>query len=71
MDGAKRVFEVYDVVSAPKTAFPTDRVYGDTPTPELRLITCGGEFDDDTGADYETYDEVAKDRAARSSGAVA
>jgi hypothetical protein len=28
-----------------KNAFPTGRVYGPTPVPELRLITCGGEFD--------------------------
>jgi hypothetical protein len=28
-----------------KAAFPTDRVYGPTPGPELRLITCGGAFD--------------------------
>jgi len=25
----------------PKSAFPTERVYGNTSTPELRLITCG------------------------------
>ncbi|GJF32507.1 hypothetical protein KNE206_52070 [Kitasatospora sp. NE20-6] len=25
-----------------KTAFPTGLVYGDTPDPQLRLITCGG-----------------------------
>ncbi|MEN3609980.1 class F sortase [Plantactinospora sp. ZYX-F-223] len=28
-----------------KDAFPTDAVYGPTPGPELRLITCGGAFD--------------------------
>jgi hypothetical protein len=28
-----------------KAKFPSDRVYGPTPLPELRLITCGGEFD--------------------------
>jgi hypothetical protein len=28
-----------------KDAFPTDAVYGDTPDPQLRLITCGGDFD--------------------------
>ena len=32
-----------------KDEFPTDRVYGPTPVPELRLITCGGEFDRSTG----------------------
>ncbi|HEY3008984.1 MAG TPA: class F sortase [Micromonosporaceae bacterium] len=29
----------------PKTDFPTAAVYGPTPTPQLRLVTCGGEFD--------------------------
>jgi sortase (surface protein transpeptidase) len=28
-----------------KADFPTARVYGPTPGPELRLITCGGAFD--------------------------
>ncbi|GAA2618303.1 hypothetical protein GCM10010399_56700 [Dactylosporangium fulvum] len=28
-----------------KAKFPSSRVYGPTPVPELRLITCGGEFD--------------------------
>ena len=29
----------------PRAAFPTAEVYGPTPDPELRLITCGGRFD--------------------------
>jgi hypothetical protein len=29
----------------PKRRFPTADVYGPTPDPELRLITCGGDFD--------------------------
>jgi hypothetical protein len=29
--------------------FPTISVYGPTPTPQLRLITCGGTFDPQTG----------------------
>jgi LPXTG-site transpeptidase (sortase) family protein len=33
----------------PKDAFPTRDVYELTPGPELRLITCDGEFDDSTG----------------------
>jgi len=33
----------------PKAAFPTADVYGDVPGPELRLITCGGAFDEGTG----------------------
>jgi len=28
-----------------KAMFPSARVYGPTPLPELRLITCGGDFD--------------------------
>jgi sortase (surface protein transpeptidase) len=32
-----------------KTRFPTDQVYFPTLTPELRLITCGGTFDDTVG----------------------
>ena len=31
--------------SYPKDQFPTAAVYGPTPVPELRLITCTGEFD--------------------------
>jgi sortase (surface protein transpeptidase) len=37
-------FVVTTVEHYPKDEFPTDRVYQPTPTPELRLITCGGEF---------------------------
>jgi Sortase domain len=44
-DGAAVRYRVTDVVSVPKDAFPTRQVYGPTPGPELRLITCGGEFD--------------------------
>jgi hypothetical protein len=35
-----------------RTAFPTDAVYGDLDHAGLRLITCGGDFDDDSGS-YE------------------
>lgn len=48
-DGGTVVFEVYRVDSFPKDDFPTVAVYGPTTGPELRLITCGGEFDDTTG----------------------
>ena len=44
------VFAVDRVDQVPKDAFPTDRVYGPTPGPELRLITCGGSFDRDAGS---------------------
>lgn len=44
-DGTTAEFAVYAVDKYPKSAFPTDKVYGDTASPELRLITCGGDFD--------------------------
>ena len=34
------------VVSHPKSRFPTDEVYGDTGHAALRLVTCGGAFDE-------------------------
>ena len=46
-DGSTARFEVRSVDRYPKDAFPTDEVYGPTTGPELRLITCGGEFDAD------------------------
>ena len=48
-DGHTAVFTVYQVDRYSKTSFPTDRVYGDTAGPELRLITCGGAFDHSSG----------------------
>lgn len=44
-DGSVATFTVRQVESFPKTEFPTERVYGPTPAHELRLITCGGDFD--------------------------
>jgi outer membrane biosynthesis protein TonB len=38
-------FRVVATGHYPKNKFPTARVYGATPGAELRLITCGGEFD--------------------------
>ena len=45
VDGTTARFEVRAVDRYPKDAFPTEQVYGPTPLAELRLITCGGEFD--------------------------
>lgn len=45
VDGSVVEFEVYGLETVPKEGFPTDRVYGATPGPELRLVTCGGAFD--------------------------
>jgi sortase (surface protein transpeptidase) len=38
-------FRVTQVEEYPKDQFPTDQVYRPTPDPELRVITCGGDFD--------------------------
>ncbi len=48
-DGTMAVFSVTKVQTYPKNAFPTAAVYGATPDPELRLITCGGTFDSASG----------------------
>ncbi|ASR37004.1 hypothetical protein BAY61_20735 [Prauserella marina] len=44
-DGSVARFVVARMAREPKSAFPADEVYGNTEGPELRLITCGGEFD--------------------------
>ncbi|GAA2681383.1 MULTISPECIES: class F sortase [Streptomyces] len=45
-DGTRAVFAVTALEQVDKDAFPTDKVYGRTDRPELRLITCGGEITD-------------------------
>jgi sortase (surface protein transpeptidase) len=52
-DGVTVVYAVDRVDMVPKDAFPTAQVYGPTSGPELRLITCGGEFD----ADVRSYED--------------
>jgi LPXTG-site transpeptidase (sortase) family protein len=49
-DGTLAVFRVTTVSQYAKDKFPTAAVYGATPDAELRLITCGGTFDYDTGS---------------------
>jgi hypothetical protein len=44
-DGSTAVFTVDRVATFPKDDFPTLEVYGNTDRAELRLITCGGDFD--------------------------
>lgn len=48
-DGTPVRFTAYRVERFAKTAFPTQDVYGNTAGPELRLITCGGSFDQGSG----------------------
>ncbi|MEE4542118.1 class F sortase [Streptomyces sp. V4-01] len=45
VDGVTATFRVDSVETFAKNDFPDDRVYGDTPDAELRIITCGGTFD--------------------------
>ncbi|MFD7166460.1 class F sortase [Streptomyces violascens] len=43
-DGKTAEFKVRALEQVDKSAFPTQKVYGDTDRPELRIITCGGEL---------------------------
>ncbi|MFF3854490.1 class F sortase [Micromonospora sp. NPDC002575] len=44
-DNRTATFTVDSTAAYPKNRFPTALVYGPSPTPRLRLITCGGRFD--------------------------
>lgn len=46
-DGATVDFKVRTLLQVAKDRFPTEQVYGDTSTPVLRLITCGGRIGKD------------------------
>jgi Sortase domain len=48
-DGSTVRFVVDRIGQYSKKWFPTDEVYYPTLTPELRLVTCGGQFDFSTG----------------------
>jgi hypothetical protein len=48
-DGKTLSFRVTHVGQFSQANFPTQRVYGDTNRPELRLITCGGDYDHAAG----------------------
>jgi sortase family protein len=47
--GLRSRFRVVSLKWFPKSAFPTELVYGSVDGPALRLITCGGAFDNSTG----------------------
>ncbi|MGY1669077.1 class F sortase [Geodermatophilus sp. SYSU D00710] len=51
-DGTVATFRVDRVEKHSKDDFPTDEVYGDIDHAGLRLITCGGAFDEESG-DYQ------------------
>ncbi|MEU8920742.1 class F sortase [Kitasatospora sp. NPDC048545] len=46
-DGSTVDFKVRTLLQAAKDGFPTEQVYGNTPAPALRLITCGGQIGSD------------------------
>jgi Sortase domain len=49
-DGTMAVFTVTSIRTYQKDEFPTAAVYGPVPDAELRLITCGGIFDESLGS---------------------
>lgn len=53
-DGSVATFVIDRVETFEKDRFPTRAVYGATSRAELRLITCSGNYDDDTGYDSNT-----------------
>lgn len=60
-DGSTAVFTVMYGEQYPKDTFPTEKVYGNTDGPELRLITCDG-YDPQTGTfgdNYVVYAQIA------------
>jgi hypothetical protein len=48
-DGSVVSFAVDSVAEYPKAEFPAEKIFSDLDYPGLRLITCGGAFDSDTG----------------------
>ncbi|PCC17513.1 hypothetical protein CIK58_07940 [Brevibacterium aurantiacum] len=48
-DDSKATFSIDDVTDYGKDSFPEYKVYGNTTDPEIRLITCGGDFNEHTG----------------------
>jgi hypothetical protein len=48
-DGRVGLFRVYSAAMYLKTNFPAGAIYDYTSWPSLRLITCGGQFDQATG----------------------
>ncbi len=49
VDGSVATFQVDEVNRYAKDDFPTELVYGDIEHAGLRILTCGGAFDDSTG----------------------
>ena len=49
-DGSTVAFRVSSVRKVAKAGFPTDLAYGPTLQSSLRLVTCGGSFDQAAGS---------------------
>lgn len=52
-DNTVVIYRIHEVSQYTKNDFPTDRVYGHTDDPALRLVTCGGRYLQDIGQ-YES-----------------
>jgi endo-1,4-beta-D-glucanase Y/sortase (surface protein transpeptidase) len=48
-DGSTVDFVVTGIQTVEKNSFPVSSIYAPVPTPELRLVTCGGAWDPETG----------------------
>ncbi|WP_328403383.1 class F sortase [Streptomyces sp. NBC_00390] len=48
-DGSVATFKVDSVETFEKKNFPNERVYADTASPQLRVLTCGGSYDKKNG----------------------
>lgn len=64
-DGTEAVFTVYRTERFARARFPVDEVYGDTPDPELRLITTGGVFARSDGEHSDNLVVFARLRGTR------
>ncbi len=53
VEGTAVPYVVDEVVDVPKAEFPTELIYGSLDYPGLRLITCGGSFDESA----DSYDD--------------
>jgi sortase (surface protein transpeptidase) len=59
-DGSTIRYTVTATLAAPKSDFPTKMVYGKTPKPTLRLVTCDGAFNSSTRHYVDNYIVFAK-----------
>lgn len=68
IDGSVATFVVYRVGSFLKSQFPAASIYAKTTRPELRLITCTGQFDRHAGSylsDFVAFARLSVPHASR------